>query len=109
MKAMESAGALWTTDQPATSVRRDEAKSTSKTAETGAKDDGGADETRAATPVTPKPKAKAQKMPAAKTTGSSTKRGRKANESAVDGNETTNENATRKKKTKVTPGPVTEE
>ncbi len=109
MKAMEDAGVLWTTNQPATPNRGGSEKTSSKKAEIGAKDDVFTKEGDAAEPGTPTPKAKARAKQPAKATNSSTKRGRKAKSSDVDGEGSSKENAMRKKKAKVAPATVTEE
>jgi hypothetical protein len=107
LKAMETAGALWATDEPATQTSRGRANPASKAAKSETTDDIDAGDPEGAGPVTPKSKPKASKKIATKTPGSSAKRGRKALD--VGGEAATDENATPKKKAKVTPVPVSEE
>lgn len=107
---MEDAGALWTTDQSATSTRRDRSgpKATTKKAETEASNDDGGKNEDATVPVTPKSKARNPKKTPAKIPSSSTKRGRKARDSDIDDEGTAQKETSTKKKAKVAPGPITE-
>ena len=104
---MEDAGALWTTDQAATPNRSGGTKSALKTAENDAGNEVGVEEGNG--PVTPTPKAKGRAKSSVKTPSSSTKRGRKAKGSDIDGHETTKENPTLNKRAKVTSHTITAE
>ncbi|KAF7513570.1 hypothetical protein GJ744_008864 [Endocarpon pusillum] len=111
IKAMEDAGALWTTDQPPTAnrARGGGAKATPKKVETEAKKDNGSENEDATVPVTPKPKARSLKKTPAKTPSSSAKRGRKGGDFDVDSEGAVEEEASTRKKAKVAPGQIKEE
>jgi hypothetical protein len=101
---MEEAGAGWVNDQASASTpkRAGGAKSNPKTAGAEAKNGVVSDMDDGAEPVTPKPKVKAQAKSPTKAAGSATKRGRKAKDTDVGGNGPTTEDATPRKKPKVT-------
>ena len=107
---MEEDGAAWLNDKvtAGTPKRGGGAKPKPNTAGADAKN-GVSDKDDRAIPATPKPKTNAAAKTTTKATGSATKRGRKAKDTEVDGDEATTEDATPSKKARFNSMATTED